>query len=635
MIFAFSNERHDETIKLIRSLRELDVQIDLVPRLFEIMGPNVGFHSVEGLPLIGLPPRKISRSSRAIKRTIDVVGASIGLIFTSPIFALAAWRIRSESPGPVFFRQRRLGMGMKEFTVLKFRTMRADTDEAPHREYIRRTMSAAATPNGNGIYKLDRDDAVTPFGRWLRKTSLDELPQLINVLRGDMSLVGPRPCIRTRRSCSSRTTSSASSFRPGMTGLWQVTARAHSTFGEALDMDVAYARGWSLGSTSRSCLRRRSSWSVREARRSERAERSSPRWRPAGARRSRRPRLLGPEPRTRPARARRGRGRARLRRQRGVAGEGRRRYPAVRRTTRFEDVLEDESIDAVVIATPVSTHYELALAALEAGKHVFVEKPMAGSSNEAEKLIRAAEERGLTLMPGHTFLYSPPVNVVRRADPSGELGEIYFISTSRVNLGLHQPDVSVIWDLGPHDFSILRYWLGDTPTEVSALARSCIVPGVPDVAFVNLEFASGTIAHVELSWLAPSKLRRTAIVGSREDGRVRRHEQRAGPGLRLGRRPARPGDLRRVQAHLPDGRHSPALSFIRALLVVLAVFAFLWRGGSQGFSAGRGLRGERDIGGRGGPLYSPRALGVVVLTPTPAIGLGFGGGERCLVNKTE
>jgi predicted dehydrogenase len=119
-------------------------------------------------------------------------------------------------------------------------------------------------------------------------------------------------------------------------------------------------------------------------------------------------------------------------------------------------------------------------------------------------------------MPGHTFLYSPPVNMIRSLISSGELGEIYFISTSRVNLGLHQPDVSVAWDLGPHDFSILRYWLDETPSHASALSRGCVIPTIPDVAFIDLKFPSGTVAHVELSWLAPSKLRRTTIVGSRK-----------------------------------------------------------------------------------------------------------------------
>jgi exopolysaccharide biosynthesis polyprenyl glycosylphosphotransferase len=247
VIIAFSNERHDETIDLIRSLRELDVQIDVVPRLFEIVGPHFDIHTVEGLPLIGLPPIRISRSSRVLKRAIDIVGAVVALTLTSPLFAYAAWRIKRESPGPVFFRQRRLGMGMTEFTTLKFRTMRSDTDEAPHREYIRRTMSASAAPNGNGIYKLDRNDVVTPFGRWLRKTSLDELPQLINVLRGEMSLVGPRPCIRYETEAFAQHHFERFLVPAGLTGLWQVTARAHSTFGEALDMDVTYARAWSLG----------------------------------------------------------------------------------------------------------------------------------------------------------------------------------------------------------------------------------------------------------------------------------------------------------------------------------------------------------------------------------------------------
>lgn len=193
-----------------------------------------------------------------------------------------------------------------------------------------------------------------------------------------------------------------------------------------------------------------------------------------------------------------------------------RRYPAARQTTNLAEVLADDAVDAVLVATPVGTHYRLVGKALAAGKHTFVEKPLAASTGEATELIALADEVDRVLMPGHTFLYSPPVNLVRDLIVSGELGDIYFISTSRVNLGLHQPDVSVVWDLAPHDFSILRYWLEEVPTRVSAIARGCIIPDVPDVAFIHLEYESGTAAHAELSWLAPSKLRRTAVVGSRK-----------------------------------------------------------------------------------------------------------------------
>jgi predicted dehydrogenase len=191
-----------------------------------------------------------------------------------------------------------------------------------------------------------------------------------------------------------------------------------------------------------------------------------------------------------------------------------RRYPAIQATTSIDEILCDDSIEAIAVATPVSTHSPIARRALEAGKHVFVEKPLAASSGEAEALLRLAEAKGLVLMPGHTFLYSPPVDMIRRLIAAGDLGEIFFISTSRVNLGLHQADVSVAWDLGPHDFSILQYWLGESPRSVAAMSRGCFLPDTPDVLFVNLEFPSKTVAHVELSWLAPSKLRRTTVVGS-------------------------------------------------------------------------------------------------------------------------
>lgn len=193
-----------------------------------------------------------------------------------------------------------------------------------------------------------------------------------------------------------------------------------------------------------------------------------------------------------------------------------RRYPGARATTDYSDLLDDPELDAIVIATPVFTHFNLASQALRAGKHTFVEKPLASSAAEAGQLTRLAASVDRRLMCGHTFVYSPPVQAVRSLLAGGELGDIFFISSSRVNLGLHQPDVSVIWDLGPHDFSILLHWLGETPTKVRAVGRDSIVPGIPDVAFVTLTYASGIVANVELSWLAPSKLRRTVVVGSQK-----------------------------------------------------------------------------------------------------------------------
>jgi predicted dehydrogenase len=192
------------------------------------------------------------------------------------------------------------------------------------------------------------------------------------------------------------------------------------------------------------------------------------------------------------------------------------RYPSVKTTTDARAVLDDPDVDAVLIATPISTHHSLAMEALAAGKHVFVEKPMATTVAECDEMCEAAEARGLTLMVGHTFVYSPPVRAVKGILDSGELGDVRFITCSRVNLGLHQKDVSVVWDLAPHDLSILAYWLGETPSSVQAMGRSCIANGMPDVAFLNVRYSSGIIAELEVSWLSPVKLRRTVIVGSKK-----------------------------------------------------------------------------------------------------------------------
>lgn len=185
-------------------------------------------------------------------------------------------------------------------------------------------------------------------------------------------------------------------------------------------------------------------------------------------------------------------------------------------TENVQDILDDPEVDAVLIATPISTHFQLGKRALLAGKRVFIEKPLAASVAEAETLVRIAESRELTLMVGHTFEYSPPVNKIKEILDSGDLGDIHFIASSRVNLGLHQKDVSVVWDLAPHDFSILYYWLGEEATRISSFGRACVHKCHPDVAFVNMTFPSGTVAEIQLSWLSPVKLRRTMIIGSRK-----------------------------------------------------------------------------------------------------------------------
>ncbi len=192
------------------------------------------------------------------------------------------------------------------------------------------------------------------------------------------------------------------------------------------------------------------------------------------------------------------------------------RYPELKTTSNYLSIINNESIDGIAIATNVNSHYELAKMALENGKHVFVEKPMADSLKNAEKLVGLADKNKLTLMVGHTFLYSPSVLKIKEILKKGEIGKVYYISSSRVNLGIHQSDVSVIFDLAPHDFSIIIYWLNEIPIKVSCVGYDYIQKGIPDVAFINLIFASGIIAHIEVSWLAPSKLRRTTIVGEKK-----------------------------------------------------------------------------------------------------------------------
>jgi len=191
-----------------------------------------------------------------------------------------------------------------------------------------------------------------------------------------------------------------------------------------------------------------------------------------------------------------------------------RQYPSLKAYSNFDDLLASD-VDAIMIATPISTHYELAKLALNAGKHVFVEKPLAHASVFARELVKIAADRKKTLFTGHTFIYSPAVIKIKELLDNGHLGEVFYISLSRVNLGLYQYDVDVVWDLAVHDISILLYWLGETPVGGASLGRACVQQQKRDVAFLWFEFPSGIVASNEISWLSPQKMRRTCVVGSK------------------------------------------------------------------------------------------------------------------------
>ncbi len=190
------------------------------------------------------------------------------------------------------------------------------------------------------------------------------------------------------------------------------------------------------------------------------------------------------------------------------------RYPAARVTERFDDLLEDDELDAVIIATPVPTHHELARRALEAGKHVFVEKPPAMRGTEMEELLALAEARGLVLMPGHLLLYHPGLRHVKHLVDGGELGDVLCIYGNRQNLGVIRANENALWSLGVHDLSVILWLLDEEPEEAIALGRDFLQKGIEDVVFCYLRFPSGRVAHMHLSWLDPHKMRKITVVGS-------------------------------------------------------------------------------------------------------------------------
>jgi predicted dehydrogenase len=192
------------------------------------------------------------------------------------------------------------------------------------------------------------------------------------------------------------------------------------------------------------------------------------------------------------------------------------RYPGIRTTTHFEEMINDPTIDAIAVATPVNTHFDLGMAALKAGKHLWLEKPMTESSTEARQLVEEAEKRKLVLIVDHTFIYTGAVRKIAEILKKGELGEIYYYDSIRVNLGLFQRDVSVISDLAVHDFAILEYLLGDQPAAVSAVGVNHF-PGTPEnLAYISLFYDSGMIAHCNVNWLAPVKVRQILLGGSKK-----------------------------------------------------------------------------------------------------------------------
>jgi exopolysaccharide biosynthesis polyprenyl glycosylphosphotransferase len=242
VVIAFSTDSHEETLDVIRSLQDVDVQVDIVPRMFEVLGTNAQLHTIEGIPLVGLPVARLSSSSRFLKRLLDLFGTVVGLVLLAPIFAAVAICIRLDSRGPVFFRQERMGLSGQTFRVFKFRTM-VDDAESLKSEVAHLNMHLEDDPR---MFKIAEDPRVTRVGAVLRRWRIDELPQLLNVLIGEMSLVGPRPLILQEDQFVESWARRRLDLKPGMTGLWQVLGASDIPFDEMTKLDYLYVTNWSL-----------------------------------------------------------------------------------------------------------------------------------------------------------------------------------------------------------------------------------------------------------------------------------------------------------------------------------------------------------------------------------------------------
>ena len=190
-------------------------------------------------------------------------------------------------------------------------------------------------------------------------------------------------------------------------------------------------------------------------------------------------------------------------------------YPEVEAETKYETLLGDANLDAIAIATSVKYHHPMAKASLLAGKHTFIEKPMASSVEQCEELVAIAKKQGLILMVGHTFLYSPAVRRIKELVDKGDIGEIRYISARRLNLGLFQKDINVAWDLAPHDISIILYIMNETPLRINCVGAAHVTPGIEDVTAMHLHFTDEKTATIQSSWLDPKKVREMTIVGSK------------------------------------------------------------------------------------------------------------------------
>jgi exopolysaccharide biosynthesis polyprenyl glycosylphosphotransferase len=242
VVVAFSTDSHDHTLAVIRSMQDSDVQIDIVPRMFEVLGTNAQLHTIEGMPLVGLPSPHLSGSSRLLKRSLDLSASALGLVLLAPIFVVVAALIKLDSRGPVFFRQVRMGARNETFRVFKFRTMVVDA-ESRKTEVAHLNMHNDADPR---MFKVPDDPRVTRLGRVLRRWRLDELPQLLNVLAGSMSIVGPRPLILDEDQYVASWARRRLDLKPGITGLWQVLGASDIPFEEMTKLDYLYVTNWSL-----------------------------------------------------------------------------------------------------------------------------------------------------------------------------------------------------------------------------------------------------------------------------------------------------------------------------------------------------------------------------------------------------